>query len=102
MNSAHAVATFPNISGIVTPRENAMDPIINKFPGRMGLDRPGREADERLIWGLLGGRRMRDLSEAQRMSAVIAMTREGKLAVLRCLQDDLGIVPLGGAGDERF
>jgi hypothetical protein len=55
-----------------------------------------------LIWGLLGGRRMRDLSEAQRMSAVIAMTREGKLAVLRCLQDDLGIVPLGGAGDERF
>jgi hypothetical protein len=79
-----------------------MDPIINKFPGRMGAERPGREEDERLIWGLLGGRRMRDLSEAQRMSAVIAMTREGKLAVLRCLQDDLGIVPLGGAGDERF
>jgi hypothetical protein len=82
-----------------------MDHIINKFPGRMGVERPGREDDERLIWDLLGGRRMRDLSEAQRMSALIAMPVEVRLAVLRCLQDDLGIERItsnDGGGDERF
>jgi hypothetical protein len=89
----------------VSTKKKAMDPIINKFPGRMGAERPGREADERLIWELLGGRRMRDLSEAERMGAVLAMPVEGRLAVLRCLLDDLGIKRIiypGGGGDERF
>jgi hypothetical protein len=82
-----------------------MDPIINKFPGRMGVERAGREEDERLIWDLLGGRRMRDLSEAERMEAVLAMPVEGRLAVLRCLQDDLGIKRItsnDGGDDEGF
>jgi hypothetical protein len=60
-----------------------------EFPGRLGPERPGREADERLIWEALGGQRARNVHVRDQGGAFPELSGAVKEAVERCLLDDL-------------
>ena len=65
-----------------------------EFPRREGLDRPGREADERLICEALGRRRFRELAAEERLEVVQGMPKGVMIGWLKCINEDLGIGPI--------